>query len=126
MLSRKQLFRLYEYIYLSKSQIPCPDKKKSEKFQTGIVDEVLDNDIALCQKKVIGMNRQNIVDLFENIFRPDESFVFSKTYFGKVMCGCSISMLSLFHWVAYSQSCDGLFCIACILFGHQPVPFKKF
>ena len=107
---------------LSKSPIPCPDKKKTEtlkKFQTGFVDEVLDNDVALCQKKVIGMNRQEILELFENIFRPDESFVFPKTYFGKVKRGCSISMLSSFHWVAYSQSCDGLFCIACTLFGHQ-------
>ena len=32
---------------------------------------------------------------------------------------CSLNLISYFEWVAFSPSCDGLFCLSCTLFVNQ-------
>ena len=70
-------------------------------------------DIATYRTKVKTLSREGIVDLINNIYKPDDVFVFPKRN-GRSF---RIQWLKMFPWLAYSPSADGCFCLPCVLFG---------
>ena len=72
-------------------------------------------DVASFRKKIVDSQKsyETYESLAKNVFKPDESFPFTKTN-GRCF---RMEWLKSFPWLCYSPSEDGAFCISCVLFG---------
>ena len=97
-------------------------KKTCSSNQKAIVDDKMfyePFDVGSFYNKSKGMSREGLIRLYRNVYKPDISHKFKKSLLGKVERSCSHKYFKDFSWAAYSPAHDGLFCIACTLFGHQ-------
>ena len=93
--------------------------KRSDPLVSSSHVDFPDFDVASYFNRAPGLNRQQLFELKEKVYKPGENFKFPKSRFGTLQRSCNLSYLKNYDWVAYSKREDGLFCLPCSLFGHQ-------
>ena len=59
-------------------------------------------------------------DALKNLHYPQIGYKFPQTSFGKINRSFQSQWLSKYHGLVYSVSCDGAFCLHCVLFCKEP------
>lgn len=72
------------------------------------------SDIASLRVDSSKLTEKELYNRINNIFQPNIAFSFPKSVNGRRFC---FAWLQQFSWVRYSVSCDGAFCLPCVLFG---------
>ena len=78
-----------------------------------------DYDIGSFHDKCDQLNDAEKFDVVQNLWKPDEKFIFPIRVICKKTRKFNLSWLSLFPWLAYSRRSDGAFCLPCVLFGRR-------
>lgn len=76
---------------------------------------IAQNDIASYRSKVNIIKYDEILNLVQSVFIPDENFQFPLTN-GRAF---KLIWLKKYSWLCYSPSLDGGFCMPCVLFGNK-------
>ena len=74
------------------------------------------SDVAFFRNRIPGLSDNDIHEMITGAFRPTEKYLFPKSSTGRHFRHV---WLKEHPWLYYSVSCDGAFCLPCVIFGDK-------
>ena len=108
-----------ELIQVNKKSRLQPEQSNNQGYNVQLQNVTIKYDIINYVNKVLSDEER--YDALKNLHYPQIGYKFPQTSFGKINRSFQSQWLSKYHALVYSVSCDGAFCLHCVLFVKNPV-----